>query len=315
MPGVSRDNDTAGGDLIPSQSTVFANNEEVIVDSDAVEGHGSGAHAAPTIPASQNPSVYVENKLAVVQGDPATCDHTSTGSGDVYIYDLAAVVAQAIGAPQLTISQDEAAEIIEGRAAEESVGLDPDSAESVEYGDGGISGARYDASPVTGASGPQPAPGSSSSDGTTESPSPQPSNEDGQYIKWLPHVDSRVKPQVVQGLEAVSQAVGYQLQITSGYRSPDYNTEVGGAKKSQHMEGNAVDVVQSGLTVEQRQAFIKAAVDAGFTAIGVYNTFTHVDIRGGALRGWGDTGSWRSLPKFPWAIEALEEKGYNYPGG
>jgi hypothetical protein len=310
MPGVSRDNDTASGDLIPSQSTVFANNEEVIIDGDAVEGHGSGAHAAPTIPASQNPSVYVENKLAVVQGDPATCNHTSTGSGDVYIYDLAAVVAQAIGAPQLTISQDEAAEIIEGRAAEESVGLDPDSAESVEYGDGGISGARYDASPVTGESGPIDA-----NSGVTDSPSPQPSNEDGQYIRWLEHVDSRVKPEVVAGLEQISQVVGYQLQVTSGYRSPEYNTRVGGAKNSQHVQGNATDIVQSGLTVEQRQAFIKAAVDAGFTAIGVYNTFTHVDIRGGALRAWGDTGSWRSLPKFPWAIEALEEKGYNYPGG
>ena len=30
MPGVSRDNDTAGGDLIPSQTTVFANGEEII---------------------------------------------------------------------------------------------------------------------------------------------------------------------------------------------------------------------------------------------------------------------------------------------
>jgi len=87
MPGVSRDNDTAGGDLIPSQSTVFANNEEVIIDNDDVAGHGPGAHAAPTIPASINPSVYVENKLAVVKGDPATCAHPATGSGNVWIYE------------------------------------------------------------------------------------------------------------------------------------------------------------------------------------------------------------------------------------
>ena len=309
MPGVSRDNDTAGGDLIPSQTTVFANDEEIIVDNDDVAGHGPGVHAAPTIPASQNPSVYVENKLAVVQGDPATCSDLATGSGNVYIYDLAAVVAQAIGVPQLTISQEEAAEIVEGRAAEEAAGLDPDSAESVEYGDGGVSGARYSASPVTGESGPIDA-----NAGVSDSPSPQPSNENGEYIKWLDHVDSRVKPQVVTNLEQVSQEVGYQLQVTSGYRSPEYNARVGGAKASQHVQGNATDIVQSGLTVEQRQAFISAAIDAGFTAIGVYNTFTHVDIRGGALRAWGDTGSWKSLPKFPWALEILQAKGYNYPG-
>lgn len=318
MPGVSRDNDYAGpveADLIPSQTTVFANNEEVIIDGDDVAAHPpGGVHSGPplpTIPASQNPSVYVENKLAVIKGDPAICDpdHKATGSSNVYIYDLAAVVAQAIGVPQLTISQEEAAEIVEGRAAEEAAGLDPDSAESVEYGDGGVSGARYSASPVTGESGPIDA-----NAGVSDSPSPQPSNENGEYIRWLDHVDSRVKPQVVTNLEQVSQEVGYQLQVTSGYRSPEYNARVGGARNSQHVQGNATDIVQSGLTVEQRQAFISAAIDAGFTAIGVYNTFTHVDIRGGALRAWGDTGSWRSLPKFPWALEILQAKGYNYPG-
>lgn len=308
MPGVSRDNDTAGGDLIPSQSTVFANNEEVIIDNDDVAGHGSGEHAAPTIPASQNPSVYVENKLAVVLGDPATCGDPATGSGDVYIYDLAAVVAQAIGAPQLTISQEEAADIIAGREAEEAAGVDPDTTESVEYGDGGAGAGNYrnNTSPVTGQSGPIDA-----NSAVTDTPSPQPSNEDGQYIKWLPHVDSRVKPQVVQGLEGISQQVGYQLQVTSGYRSPEYNSSVGGAKRSQHMEGNATDIVQNGLTIQQRQDFIQAAIDNGFTAIGIYNTFTHIDIRGAKVA-WGSNGSRTSLPNYPWALEVLRANGYPY---
>ncbi len=88
MPGVSRDNDTAGGDLIPSQSTVFANDEEIIVDNDDVEGHGSGEHASPTIPASGvNPNVYVDNKLAIVKDDPATCGDLATGSSNVWIHE------------------------------------------------------------------------------------------------------------------------------------------------------------------------------------------------------------------------------------
>ena len=88
MPGVSRDIDTAGGDLIPSQTTVFANDELVIVDNDDVAGHGSGEHAAPTIPASGvNPNVYVDNKLVIVRGDPATCSDPATGSGNVWIHE------------------------------------------------------------------------------------------------------------------------------------------------------------------------------------------------------------------------------------
>jgi uncharacterized Zn-binding protein involved in type VI secretion len=85
MPGVCRDNDTAGGDLIPSQATVFVNNEEVIVDNDDVAGHGPGVHSGPVLPASQNTTVYVDGKLVCVEGDPATCGHPATGSGDVSI--------------------------------------------------------------------------------------------------------------------------------------------------------------------------------------------------------------------------------------
>jgi len=91
MPGVSRDNDTAEGDLIPSQTTVFANDELVIVDGDDVEPHSpGGAHGPPppTVPASGvNPNVYVDNKLAIVKGDPATCTHVTTGSGNVWIHE------------------------------------------------------------------------------------------------------------------------------------------------------------------------------------------------------------------------------------
>jgi uncharacterized protein (TIGR02594 family) len=107
MPGVSRDNDTAGGDLIPSQSTVFANNEEIIIDNDDVAGHGPGEHAAPTIPASGvNPNVYVANKLAIVQGDPATCGDPATGSGNVWIHE--GFVPPIILAPEVAAAVDAA---------------------------------------------------------------------------------------------------------------------------------------------------------------------------------------------------------------
>lgn len=86
MPGVSRDNDTAGGDLIPSQSAVFVENQLVIVDKDGVAGHGPAPHIPQTISATINSTVFIGSKLVVVQGDPAdVCREPATGSGTVTI--------------------------------------------------------------------------------------------------------------------------------------------------------------------------------------------------------------------------------------
>ena len=49
-------------------------------------------------------------------------------------------------------------------------------------------------------------------------------------------------------LTTLTNAVGYTLDITSAYRSPDYNASVGGSKKSMHMQGKAVDVIMTGKT-------------------------------------------------------------------
>jgi len=86
MPGISRDNDTAGGDLIPSQSTVFANNEEVIVDGDDVVGHGPGVHGGPTMIAGSN-NVFVGGIAVCNAGDLATCGDAATGSQNVFVGD------------------------------------------------------------------------------------------------------------------------------------------------------------------------------------------------------------------------------------
>jgi uncharacterized Zn-binding protein involved in type VI secretion len=86
MPGICRDNDSAGGDLIPSQSSVFANNEKVIVNGDAVAGHGPGIHAGPTMIAGSN-NVFVGSIAVCNAGDLATCGDPASGSGDVNVGD------------------------------------------------------------------------------------------------------------------------------------------------------------------------------------------------------------------------------------
>jgi len=136
MPGVSRDNDTAGGDLIPSQSTVFANREEIIVDGDKVQGHGPGEHSAPTIPASGiNPNVYVDHKLAIVKGDPATCSDPATGSGNVWIHEGYV--------PRVVLSPAQSAAI--GAVIAEAVNNPPDVGDT-----GGQVRQRYEGAPAAG---------------------------------------------------------------------------------------------------------------------------------------------------------------------
>ena len=87
MPGISRDNDSAGGDLVPSQTTVFANGEEVIVDGDTVAGHGPYPHTPQTVVAGSN-NVFVNDIAVVNAGDPAAvCGEPATGSDNVFVGD------------------------------------------------------------------------------------------------------------------------------------------------------------------------------------------------------------------------------------
>ena len=87
MPGICRNTtDSAGGALIKSQTTVFANSKEVIVNGDSVTGHGSGAHAGPTIVAGSN-NVFIGGVAVCNAGDSASCGHTASGSSDVNVGD------------------------------------------------------------------------------------------------------------------------------------------------------------------------------------------------------------------------------------
>jgi hypothetical protein len=67
-------------------------------------------------------------------------------------------------------------------------------------------------------------------------------------------LDNSVPPELMgdllytaRALEVVRQALGGRpVIITSGYRSPEVNAEVGGSKNSQHMKGRAADFIVPG---------------------------------------------------------------------
>ena len=87
MPGICRDaDDAAGGALIKSQSTVFANGKNVIVHGDNVTPHGTGLHAGPTMIAGSD-SVFIGDIAVCNAGDLATCGHAASGSSTVSVGD------------------------------------------------------------------------------------------------------------------------------------------------------------------------------------------------------------------------------------
>ena len=75
--------DSAGGVITGGgQSTVYCNGSLVAVIGDAVAGHGSSPHDAPTLSAGSS-TVFINGIGVCRQGDPATCGDTiSGGSSD-----------------------------------------------------------------------------------------------------------------------------------------------------------------------------------------------------------------------------------------
>lgn len=87
----------------------------------------------------------------------------------------------------------------------------------------------------------------------------------------------------------VARNLGTTLVINSGYRNPRYNAELdGSAKASFHMSGLALDCSKStfGTSDADADRFIREASRQGFTGIGTYNSFIHIDIRTSGRNIW-----------------------------
>jgi uncharacterized protein YcbK (DUF882 family) len=92
---------------------------------------------------------------------------------------------------------------------------------------------------------------------------------------------------LANNLQVIRDELGAPLQILSGYRTPTWNTKVGGAAKSMHKEAKAADLTTKGLSPRQLHAKIASLIKAGKIAdggLGLYRGFVHYDI--GAVRRW-----------------------------
>jgi len=96
--------------------------------------------------------------------------------------------------------------------------------------------------------------------------------------------------ELAENLQVLRDIVG-KLDLTNAYRCKEHNADVGGAVNSQHLKGKAADIKSSVMNSSE----IAVAVDDlmknekfKLGGIGIYNTFTHVDIRGSRAR-WSKT--------------------------
>ena len=94
-----------------------------------------------------------------------------------------------------------------------------------------------------------------------------------------------VDVELIPILENVRMHFNSSIHITSGCRCKKYNTVIGGAKKSKHMEGRAADFQVKGVKPKQVQKYLKKKYKGKY-GIGQYDLFTHVDTRANPVR-WG----------------------------
>lgn len=82
---------------------------------------------------------------------------------------------------------------------------------------------------------------------------------------------------LIDNLQQLRDTIGKPIVITSGYRTAAYNKRCGGISTSHHLTGKAADIKVTGMTPLQ---VALAADKVGLKGIGVYPTFTHVDVCG-----------------------------------
>ena len=88
---------------------------------------------------------------------------------------------------------------------------------------------------------------------------------------------------LLDNLDILRSRFNNTLTVLSAYRSPYHNSCVGGAPRSRHLVGDAADI-----SIRNKDKFLleKLALDLGFTGLGYYNTFLHIDRRPKKAR-WG----------------------------
>ena len=92
-----------------------------------------------------------------------------------------------------------------------------------------------------------------------------------------------IDTELVDVLQKIRTHFGKPVTITSAYRTPGRNKAVGGETYSQHLYGRAADIKVKGIAPKTVAAYAEKLLP-GKGGIGIYSTFTHVDVRSAKSR-------------------------------
>ena len=87
-----------------------------------------------------------------------------------------------------------------------------------------------------------------------------------------------LKKDLLEKLQTLRDKLEVPLVIMSAYRCPIHNKAVEGADRSQHLLGTAADISLHTIDLSAEH-IAETAEKIGFTGIGFYNTFLHLDVR------------------------------------
>lgn len=92
-----------------------------------------------------------------------------------------------------------------------------------------------------------------------------------------------VAVELVEVLQKIRDHFGKAVKITSAYRTPTHNKKVGGEAYSQHLYGMACDIKISGVSPKKVAEYAEKLLPRN-GGIGIYGTFTHIDVRANKSR-------------------------------
>ena len=106
----------------------------------------------------------------------------------------------------------------------------------------------------------------------------------------MPEFVKKNVQELAENLQVLRNHVG-RLNLTNAYRCKYHNADVGGAVNSQHPKGKAADIKSRDINPKDMAAIVDDLMKCEsfkLGGVGIYNTFTHVDIRGTRAR-WSKT--------------------------
>ena len=87
-----------------------------------------------------------------------------------------------------------------------------------------------------------------------------------------------IDSELVEILQKIRNHFKKPVTITSAYRTPPHNSREGGTTYSQHLYGKAADTKVQGIT-PNKVAEYAGTILKNYGGIGIYSSFTHIDVR------------------------------------